>query len=148
MAGQNPAFNAEEFRSGIRFAMQMGAPSASAERATFRWKVTKQFDIADPANRPYNWTAPPDTVSSHPDVQVDCAVEFTSRASSSGGASVGRFNSAQAVITVLDEDFVKIVGASHVLLGGNLYSIDYIAPPEGLFDVTVYTLFASALDES
>jgi hypothetical protein len=35
-----------------------------------------------------------------------------------------------------------------VLLGQNTYVVDFVAPPIGLFNVTIYQMYCSARDES
>jgi hypothetical protein len=143
MAGSNPAFDATAFRTAIKSAMAMGAPTSVQERATFRWVTAKTFNIDDPAGRPYDWGQAPATSTTTADVQIDCAVEFTSTSSTTN--AVGQFEKARATITVLDEDYVKIIGADQVILGGDTYVIDFVEPPIGLFEVTIYQVHCSAL---
>jgi hypothetical protein len=148
MAGSNPAFNAAAFRTAIRNTMTMGSPNNPAERATFRWKIEREFDIDDPAHKPYDWTSTPTNEITHPDVQVPVAVEFSARPSGSNQTQMGEFDTSRAVITILDEDYVKVQGADVILLGGNAYGIQFVGPPMGLFEVTVYQIFCEAVDET
>lgn len=148
MAGSNSAFDATAFRTAIRSAMTMGLPGTTSERATFRWTPDKTFATADGAGKPYSWGATPTTTTTHADVQVPVAVEFSARPAGSLSTVMGEFDTSRAVITVLDEDYADIVGADLVLLGGNTYEIEFVGPPMGLFDVTVYQLFCLARDES
>lgn len=148
MAGTNPAFNAAEFRTNIIATMNMGLPVDPAERATFRWRTETTFDVADPAGNPYDFTSAPVDTDSHVDVQVPCAVEFVSRTIAADGTSLGEFKSPRAVITVLDTHYPDIEGANEVLLGGDAYTINFVAPPLGLFDVTVYQLHCTAVGET
>lgn len=147
MAGSNAAFNPELFRSQIRSAMIMGSPTKTAEKATFFFRVTETFTRQDSSSRPYSWTAPVVSTDERDPVQVDCAVEFGRSNSETTGNTVGSFDNTRATITLLDEDFELVEGASHVTLGGNFYVIDYIAPPIGLFDVTVYQMYCRAAGE-
>lgn len=147
MAGTNSAFDGDLFREQIRSAMRMGLPGTVSDRATFQWRVSKTYPKQDVTARPYDWTDTPVTEVERDDVQVPVAVEF-SRTGDTMDNPVGSFETPRAVITVLDEDYAEIEGASHVLLGGNRYFIRFVAPPMGLFDVTVYQIYCQAMDEA
>lgn len=148
MAGTQQGFDAAGFRDAIRFAMNMGLPETESERATFRWNPARTFTTDDPAGLPYDWTDTPATETVHADVQVPVAIEFGAQAAAGTDTPVGQIDTSRAVLTVLDEDYQQIVGANEVVLGGNTYDIDFVAPPLGLFEVTVYQIYASARDES
>ena len=141
-------FDADAFREAVKFAMHMGLPESTDERATFRWEVERTFAVADSGGVPFDKTADPLTETTHDDVQIDVAVEFSTIRGTDITTSVGQFNAARAVITVLDEDYASIEGANTVLLGGNTYDIDFVRPPVGLFAVTVYQLDCTARDET
>ncbi len=81
----------------------------------------------------------PASVTSKPDVQIDCAVRYTK--AQVGDTPVGEFDIDHPVLTILDEDYLKVRGADRVLLGGTVYRVDYVAPPEALFDLGVYTVY-------
>lgn len=144
--GFGTGFNAAQFRTAIKNAMRMGLPNTVSERATFRWTPNYTYQTADPGGTPYDLKSEPVTEDIREDVQVDCAVEFVSRATASGGTPIGVFDAARAVITVLDTDYAAIAGADQVILGGDVYKVDYVAPPMGLFEVTVYQIYATAVD--
>ncbi len=146
-SGAPSGFNAAEFREAITFAMTMGTPNNPSERATFRWSASSQFEKQDSVNRPYNWTAPALVVAQKPDVQVPVAVKFSGSGSGTSN-NVGGFDSARAILTLLDEDFIKVAGANMVLLGENVYEVRYVEPPVGLFEVTVYKIHVEALNEA
>lgn len=148
MAGSNPAFNPAQFRDVIRTTMIMGLPNATAEKPTFRWRPDRTFTTADPAGAPYDFTASPTTTDAPPDVQIPVAVEFSARPAGSLETSIGEFDTSRVIITILDEDYELVRGADEVLLGGNTYDIQFVGPPIGLFEVTVYQVFAIARDES
>jgi len=139
-------FNAAEFRAAITSTMEMGLPNAVEERPTFRWKTRKTFEIADPEGRPYDFGAAPTKQQSHEDVQVPCSVQFINM--KGDGNAVGQFDQPRAVLTLLDEHYTLVEGADEVLLGGNTYKVDYVAPPTGLFSVDVYKIYVLAVDES
>ena len=139
-------FDAAAFRDNIKSTMQMGSPNSSSEKVTFRWPVQKTYQgRTDPSGKPYSKNAVVLDESTNEDVQIDCAVEFIDR--TSVGSPIGEFNNPRVLITILDEDFEAVRTASTVLIGGNTYSIQY-SRPVGLFSVTVYELFAQAVDES
>ncbi len=141
-------FNADEFRNAIRSTMEMGLPSDTAERATFKWTVASTYEAEDVAHNPFDWTDSPTTESEHDDVQIPVAVEFSARPAGSIDTTLGQFDNARAVITIMDTDFDSVQGADEVLLGGNSYTIDFWGPPVGLFGVTIYTVYATATDEA
>lgn len=141
-----PGFNATAFRNIIRQTMLMGAPEDEALRATFKWTTQKTYTQAGPSGRPYDLHASPTTSTAHADVQIPVAIEF--KGGGGTDTSVGQFQDANAEITVLDEDYELIEGADKLTLGGNTYIIDFVKPPDGLFGVTVFTIFAHAQDES
>lgn len=141
-------FDATAFRAAVRATMVMGLPNATADKATFRWTTVETFDVEDPAHNPYDWTDTPATSVAHADVQVPVAVEFAARPAASLDTPVGQFDAARVEITVLDVDYVLIEGANEVLLGENTYDIDFVGPPGGLFGVDVYSIYATARDET
>lgn len=144
------AFSAAEFRDNIRFAMRMGLPETESERCTFRWTTERTYATADSGGNPYDFGAEPETTVTHADVLVPAAVEFSGGVSggSTNGTGVGTFFPTRATITLLDEDYAEVEGADIVLLGGNTYTVKYVGPPLGLFDVTVYQIFCQAASES
>jgi hypothetical protein len=145
MAGTDAGFNAAEFRDAVRFAMNMGKPEASNERATFRWKEHKSYEVSDPRGKPYDWGQTAEIVASHPDVEVPVAVEFFPGTNT--GTAAGVFQAAKAEITILDEEYALVEGADFVILDGNTYVKNFVGPPVGLFGVTVYTIYVTAQDE-
>ena len=139
-------FDAALFRSAIASAMEMGLPENISERATFRWNTSYTYDVADPEGNPYDFTGEPATTVAKPDVQVPVAVQFIG--SEGNGTAMGEFDNNRTILTILDIHYEQIKDADEVLLGGNTYVIDYTAPPAGLFEVTVYTMYLMSVDES
>lgn len=148
MAGTNSGFSAIEFRDAIHFAMNMGMPNTTSERATFYWKTSRDFDKKDSAGLPFGLKSQPLSTSETDPVQVPVAVEFA-RTNTGGvdGKAAGQFDTSRATITLLDEDYAKVFGADYMKIGGNRYEIDYVTSV-GIFDVTVYQIYAHAWDES
>lgn len=143
------AFKAASFRDAIRFAMTMGLPDAVDQRVTFQWSTKKTFSVPDPAGNPYSWSDTPTKVVTHDDVQVPVAVQFKARATGSAdGTPFGAVENPQLILTLLDEDYAQVEGADLVVADGSTYIVDFIKPPDGLFDVTIYTIYCKAQDES
>lgn len=141
-------FNAAAFRDGVTFAMTMGLPQDTSQRATFYFQETTSYPngtALDSEGRPFDLTIEP-TVTSPAPVQIPCAVEFV--AAWDGSSPVGVFESTKAVITILDTNWPAVEDAIEVSLGGDRYKIAYKEPPLGLFDVTVYRLRCEAIDET
>lgn len=141
-------FDADAFRQAITSTMEMGLPEQEAERITFRWKTDKTFtaNATDRSGIPLDLNAVPQSVQETPDVQIPATSEITRIAPD--GTAIGTFDHPYVLITVLDTHYQQVVGASEVLLGGDVYKIDFVAPPFGLGPVTVYQLYATAVDES
>jgi hypothetical protein len=148
MAGSTPGFNVTQVRDALRFAMRMGQPIDTDQAVTFKWLTQKQYSSQDRARRPYNWQATPTSTVTRPDVQVLCAVEFIPRSSQERTTAFGEFNPSAVTITLLDVDYAQVSDSTHVEIDGNTYEIDFKGPPIGLFDLTVYTVYARAYDES
>lgn len=141
-------FNAAAFKDAVKFAMKMGAPDSEALRATFIWRSVSTYAAADSGGQPWSLSDTPLTTTETDPVLVDVAVEFVARTTLAGGTPIGNFDTPRAIITILDDDYALITGADQVLLGGNTYNIDLVAPPLGLFGVTIYQLHCSAIDEA
>lgn len=142
-------FDADAFRDAIRFAMNMGLPNATNERVTFKWDVVSNYTSADPSGRPYVWTDTATTRVVTDDVQIPAAVQFVARASAGEhGGPFGNIENPHVIVTILDEDYTLVQGARKIEFDGNLYIINFVAPPLGLFDVTIYQIYAAAEDES
>lgn len=142
------AFDAAEFRDGVKFAMSMGLPDDTSERLTFRWRDDKTYTTADPTGKPYDYSDTPSRTVTKDDVQITAGVKFISRATSAANTPVGQMDLPRVIVTILDEDYDSVSDADEIVLDGNTYTIDYWEPPTGLFDVTIYNVHASAVDES
>lgn len=138
--GVDLGFDAAVFRTAIRSAMVMGSPTTTIDKATFRWDRSQDFSVADPAGRPYVWTATPVADDGHADVVKDeVAVEYTPARTLSGTA-VGEFVPLRAQLTMLDVDHADVVGANLVLLHDDVWVIA-AETQVALFSVDVFTLF-------
>jgi len=139
-------FDADLFRSAISSAMEMGLPENNVDRATFRWNTKYVYDVSDPEGSPYDFAGEPSSTVSKQDVLVPVAIQFSG--SDGNGTSMGDFDNNRVILTILDIYYDLIKDSNEVLLGGNVYSIDYVAPPTGLFEVTVYDMYLTSVDES
>ncbi len=144
MAGADARFDAGAFRTAIRFAMTMGSPTQTAQKATFRWGRTQTFNPQDPVAKPYHWNEPVLTDTTHADVVLDnVAVEFSTNRTQSGTA-VGDFIPLRATVTLLDEEYALVEGADMVLLGGNVYGVS-MTTVVALFSVDVHQMYCERL---
>lgn len=151
------SFSAARFRDAIDFAMSMGIPQDESHRVTFVWKGTKAYTDADTRRSPYDWTDTPSATTTATDVPlslaVPAAVEFYDAKSASGESAMGDFDIGRVRITMLDTSYAQLVDdvlglPDECSIDGATYTVDYWMPPMGLFDVTIHTCFAAALDES
>ncbi len=151
------AFDGTRFRDAISFAMSMGIPDTASQRVTFKWTTESAFADADTKGAPYDFTDSPTSSDSAADVvaslTVPVAVEFSPTRSASGDTPLGNFDITRIKITIMDTQYALITDGTLGLpdligIDGNTYVIDYFAPPQGLFDVTIHDIYASARDES
>lgn len=144
MAGTNAGFNADAFRTGIRFAMNMGAPPNEDERATFYFSSQLIYNRpVDEDNVPFD---PASTVTRNiPDpVQIACAVEFFD--ANGVPTNFGDLVPSKATVTLLDEEYAQVKDAIGVMLRGEKYLYKSTEMPTGLFDVGIYTMHFVAED--
>lgn len=146
MAGSNSGFDAAGFRSAIKAAMQMGAPPKEGERATFHFPAQLVYNGSmDGDHVPFDPTA---TVTSTepPTIRVDCAVEYLDAENQS--TAFGLMAPSRIAVTVLDVDYERVKGCSYVVVHGDRYDYRRTEPPNGLFDVGVYTMHFTSQSET
>lgn len=152
MAGSDPNFDPNGFRASIKATMQMGMPLDPAERLVWHFREIKSYTTQDPALKPYDWTAAPQlNIPSDPDTPagqriVDYALEFAR--GTGAETEVGSFDTTRLIVTLLDLDFEQIQHAEYATIGRVHYDIDFTGPPQGLFDVTVYSVYLTARDQA
>lgn len=146
--GFGAGFNANQVRQALTDAMIMGMSPDPEQQVIWRWSPKREFADSDVAGDPYDWTEAPEDEEVKEDVVVPCAFEFSARPAGSVESSMGQMDTSRVVITLLDEHYEKVKGADLVLLGTNIYEVDFVAPPIGLFDMGVITVIATARDES
>lgn len=141
-------FDADLFRDSIRQTMIMAKPNAVEERLTFVWTTKKEYETNSPSGKPYSYNQEPDSVIAHDPVEAVCAVEFISRSAQGAGTPFGEVDAPRLILTLLDVDYELVEGADLVYMDGAEYKIDYVAPPMGLFTVTIYSVYCSSTDEA
>lgn len=156
MAGTDSRFSATRFREGITFAMTMGFPDQAAQQITWQWLTERTFSKADSGGDPFTWTSGQVTsTTTITDLIVNCAVKFVPAGGTSrvGGTSLGVFDTTHLEVTMLDTDWDLLIAhgtrfPDQAIIEDNIYKVQYVAPPIGLFNVTVYQIFLNAIDES
>ena len=142
-------FDGDQFRSAIISAMEMGMANGDAV-ATFYWDNEYEYEFGSEGGLvPYDLTDDPASrLQRAKTVVVPCAVNFVSRATASENNSFGQIQSPRVEVTVLDTWFPSVETADGIMFDDSKYTIDYVSPVMGLFDVNVYMFYASTLDES
>lgn len=146
MAGSNPGFNAADFRTNIKFAMQMGAAIDAGEKVTFHFPSSLVYNVpADGQDTPFN---PAATVTSTtpPPVQVDCAVDYFD--AENQPTNFGLLAPSRVEVLLLDEDYEQIKECAYVVIHGDRYNYRRTEPPAGLFDVGIYTMHFTSESET
>lgn len=131
----------------------MGVPEDEGKRLVWHWEVTKEYASQDPAEKPYDWTEVPSSQTpGNPDevdgeLIVDYAIEF---APSQSGiqTTVGEFDLSKATVTLLDVDYELVKTADFCTIEDSIYDIEFVSPPMGLFEATVFQVFIRARDEA
>lgn len=136
MAGSSPDFDTAGFNAAIRAAMQMGAPLAEEDRATFHFPQTGTATHRSEDDVPWDPDVVHDRQGADP-VTVDCAVEYAQPADQD--TRLGIIRPTRIQITLLQADYDLVKGCEYVVYGGERYA--YRATEDmALFDAGVYTL--------
>ena len=149
MAGTNPGFNAAEFRDAIHFAMKMGAAPDVDEAVRFCFDGEVAYSTLNPSTDGALVPFDPAVTASAPSpdpVIVDCAVEYFD--AENQPTNFGLMAPSRLSITLLDEDYEQIKDATHVIAHGDRYNYRRTEPPSGLFDVGLYTMHFTAVNET
>jgi hypothetical protein len=151
-------FDEATFRTAVLNTMLMGMPEDKSEQLTFCWRRSQTFTSHDLAGNPYDWTATPTTdLPGNPAIPdkggdqaltVPYALEFTARFTGDANTSLGSIDTSRATVTLLDKDYDRIRTADYAVIGDTRYRLLFDAPPQGLFGVTVWTLFLEAEDSA
>jgi hypothetical protein len=136
-------FDGDTFRNAIFSTMEMGMPNRPNEKLTFLFEGKATYPVTDQSGTPYDLHAAPTSVPGEETRRVLAvgSVEYIDRASD--GTRLGDFDNPRAVVTLLDKEYLKVEGATSVLLGGDLYEIKYVTVG-ALFDVDVFEVQCQA----
>lgn len=153
-------FNEGKFRFAVRGAMQMGMPENDDDKLKWWWRRSRTYTAPDPAGNPYDWTSTPSSDQpGNPDIAdpdptkdqhltVDYALEFSSRPAGSIQTILGEIDNSRAVVTLFDEDWEKVKTADYCTIDNSTYNIQFAGPAQGLFGVTMHTVYLEAVDEA
>lgn len=151
-------FDEAQFRDAVTNTMLMGIPEDPTERLVFYWRRDQTFSPDDPAGNPYDWTSPPIVDDpgnpALPDAGVDqglsvpYALEFSARPAGSSNTVFGEIDTSRAIVTMLETDYEKIRTSDYARIGDSRYRIQFDAPPQGLFGVTIWTVYLEAEDQA
>lgn len=138
----------DRIREAIRGTMVMGLPVEDSEKPTFVFRHEVEWASHDSENNPWDWTDAPESLTQRADVQPICAYEFFSPLGRQGAFSteVGDFNPTTLVVTMFEEEFAEVNGASYVTVGPSnvRFYFRFWRPSYGLGDMTVYQVHLSA----
>lgn len=154
MAGTDSRFNSAAFRDAIHFAMSMAKPNATGDQLVFKWSDRNTFTREGPPAAPFDWTDTPATSHTYGPVTVAAAYELKYSGGESTGTPLGTFDQPMLVVTLLDDDYPDIfddeaVRADQIELPDrSTFEVLFEAPPIALFDVTVHTIYAKAMEAS
>lgn len=139
-APSGSGFSADAFRTGIRFAMQLGLDPDTETGVVF-----VMAPVVDPGDTTVDaqgvpWD--PAEVGTLPDegeeISAVCAVEFSpSSGLNTAGVDV---EPAKVTVTILDEDWAPVAACIAIRLGDRVYRRGYNHPPLGLFSVGVHQI--------
>lgn len=155
-----PGFDADAARQGILSAMGFGEPTRSDDKAWFYFPKTRATAPAggavDDDDVPFDYTSPVIATDTRGEldeddvptgkIQVSCAVEYIDIAETVG--SFGGDRPARIKITLLDTEYQQVKGFAYVVAGGDKYIYDSTEPPVALGTIDVWTVHATAEDES
>lgn len=140
MAGSNSGFDSAAFRTAIRSVYEMAASPTASDQVKFYFDSRLVFDTTalDASGVPFDPSAAVTRVQKAP-VSVPCSLDYGNGTMemTAFGETVPR----RVLITVLDEDYVKIKDCSYIAMHGIKYRyVKLDDEPSGLFDVGLYTL--------
>lgn len=135
-------------RDTLRRTMVMGLPVEDAEKPTFFFPYVAVWADHDSEQNPWDWTDAPLADTQRPEVQPICAYEFFSPLGRQGAfpTEVGDFNPTTLVVTMLEDEFEAVEGASYATVGPSdqRWYFRFWRPSYGLGDMTVYQVHLGA----
>lgn len=138
-------FDADAVRAGLRLAMTVGLPTATADQPTFFMpQSSTSTNTLDQTGVPFNPTASvaKSTRITH---QVPCAIEY--RDGSGKLTPFGEVVPSKVVLTLLDQDYTTVQGFEFVVITGQRYFYDHTEPGQGLIDVGIWKVHCRSEDE-
>lgn len=153
--GINASFDADQFRSAIKFAMQMGSPPDSDKQVYFISKSSAAtyfkngFEVTGIRLDRDKMPLDPDVevrTAADVEIQVDCAIEVVR--ADTNEIPVGNFGDTKAVVTLLDVDYEQVKDCQEIRFNGDIYQRGYEPDGLGLFDVGINTIIYYALQET
>lgn len=146
MAGSSSSFSATKFRTGIRFAMDMGTPPDAADQIVFYFNPTRATSATrDGEGIPFDPSAVI-TETPRPPARRPCAVEYLD--ASDEPTPFGSVLPAKVRVTLLDEDHQAVKGADYIVVSGDRYLRHHVPPAFGLFDAGIYQMVFLAENET
>lgn len=146
MASTNPDFDGDAFRQAIQFVYTMAeAPLASDQIAFYQAATLVYTGPVDDENVPFDPQRTVQRVPATP-VHVPCGIEYFD----AQGQEVvfGTITPTRIVVTLLDEDYLKVKDSTYCVVGGDKYVYRTTEPPSGLFDVGLFSMHFRAESET
>lgn len=125
--------------------MVMGAPVITSDQTKFFFSKTLVYNKpVDDNNVPFDPDATVTETQPAP-VSAPCGIEYFD--ADDQPIVFGSITATKLRVTLLDEDYDRVKGCAWLVVGGERYFYKRTRPPQGLFDVGVYTLTFSAENE-
>lgn len=147
MAGTSriSGFDATSVRNGLRLAMQVGLPVNTADQPTF---FMPQVTVAP--TEPLDQEGVPFDPSYRPtrtrtSVTAPCAIEYQD--GSGKLENFGVIAPTKVVLTLLDQDYLKVKGFEYVVISGTRFFYQRTETAKGLVTVGLYKIHCLSEDE-
>lgn len=133
-------------REGLLAAMNFGLPERVEDRPVFviPAAVTTDEEV-DQGGVPFDPDVRPSTAAPTRLNDVPCAIDYVDAAPSAENPGV--MVAAKLEITMLDEEYQRITGFSHVEAGNDVYYYSRTEPPMGMGTLTVWQILCTTEDE-
>lgn len=139
---------ADLIRDALKGAMVMGLPVNPADRPTFYFTRSMNWDEHDSEDNPWDWAVAPDGDTLKSPVQPIAAYEFFSPLGRLGAVytEVGDFSATTLIFTLMDDDYKKVEGFSYATIGNSKqkWYFRFWRPISGLGGMAVYQIHCVA----
>lgn len=129
-------------RDVLRQTMVMGLPEEDSDKPTFYFERAVNWDEHDNEDNPWEWDDSPVSATQKVPQQPICAFEFFAPLGRQGAhyTEVGDFNPTTLLVSLFEDEFERVRGASHVQIGPSSlrWYFRYWRPAQGLNDMTLY----------